>query len=199
MHGGEGVTREAHLALAPGDHDAVPDVLAGLGEGQRREVVTRGHPLRQLPQLVPRQEVAQLGLAHQHDLDELLGVRLQVGDEPDLLEHLRREVLGFVDQQDDVASRRARLQEEAVEGVHEALLRGAVRRDVEVVEDRAQELVRGEGGVEHEGGVGVRAELREEVAGECRLPGSHLPGDEDEPAALAPAELEVGERLRVPL
>ena len=95
----------------------------GLGEGQGREVVARGHPLRELPQLVAGEEVPQLRLAHQHDLDELLGVGLQVRDEADLLEHLRREVLGLVDQQDDVAVRRPRLEEEAVERVHQALLR----------------------------------------------------------------------------
>ena len=41
--------------------------------------------------------------------------------------------------------------------------------------------------------------LGQEIAGESRLARAHLAGDEDEPAPLAMAELEVGERLRVPL
>ena len=86
-----------------------------------------------------------------------------------------------------------------MERVHEALLRVSLGRHVQVVEDRAEELVGGERGVEDERGVGVGPELREEVAGERRLAGAHLAGDQDEAAALAPAELEVGEGLGVPV
>ena len=111
-----------------------------------------------------------------------------------------REVLRLVDQQHDVAAGGAGLEEEAVQRVDQALLasrpRGFTCRSSRI---GAQELGRGERGVEHDRGVGVGAELREEVARERRLAGAHLAGDEDEAAALAPAELEVGEGLRVPL
>ena len=115
-------------------------------------MVLGGHALGELAQLAAGEHLLELRLAHEHDLDQLLGVRLQVRDEADLLEHVGGEVLGLVDQEHDVAVLFARLEEEAVQRVDVVLERGAGSGDVEVLEDRAQQLRRGEGGVEHEGG-----------------------------------------------
>ncbi len=155
--------------------------------------------LGELPQLAPREDVAQLRLPHEHDLDELLGVGLQVRDEPDLLDHLGREVLGLVDEEHHVAALPPGLEQEAMEGVHQLLERLAVARHVEVVEGRPEQLGRGEDRVEHHRGCGVLGQTCQEVAGQGGLARAHLARDQDEAAALATSELEVGERLGVPL
>ena len=122
VHGDERVVVEADLALAVGDQQAVPDVGLGLLERERRQVIAGGHTLRELAQLVAPQQLAQLRLAHQHDLDQLLGVGLEVRDQAHLLQHLGREVLRLVDQQHHVALGGARLEQEAVQRVDQALL-----------------------------------------------------------------------------
>jgi hypothetical protein len=199
VHGRERVRGEGGLAVAAGHGQAVADVVLRLLAAQRGQVVARGHALGELAQLVPAQHLLQLRLAHEHDLDELLGVRLQVRDEADLLQHLRREVLRLVDEEDDVAALRARLEQEPVERVH-VVLQGRTRgRDVQVFEDGAQQLGRGQGGVEHERGGGARIEARQEVARERGLARADLARDEDEPALLLAPELEVREGLGVTL
>jgi hypothetical protein len=70
---------------------------------------------------------------------------------------------------------------------------------VEILEDRAEELRGGERRIDHEGGGRARVEPGEEIAGQRRLAGTHLAGDEDEPALLLAAELEVREGLGVAL
>jgi hypothetical protein len=198
VDGVERGVRHPYLALAARDPEAVADVLLRLHAREPVEVVARGHALGELAEVAPREQLAQLRLPEQDDLDQLLGVGLQVRDEADLLEHLRGEGLGLVDQEDDVPARRPRLQQERVELVHEVLERRARRLYVEVLEDRAQELGGGEGRIHDDGGGGVVGELAQEVAGERRLARPHLAGEQDEPAALALPELEVGEGLGVP-
>ena len=199
MHYRQCAGRERNLAFAARHAQPMSDVVLGLRAAERGEMVLGGHPLRELPQLAAGQHLLQLRLAHEHDLDQLLGVRLQVRDEPDLLEHLGREVLGLVDEEHDVAALLPRLEQESVQRVDVVLERAAGDGDVQVLEGRAQQLGRGERRIEHEGSGGARVEPREEIARERRLARSHLTGDEDESAPLAPAELQVGEGLRVAL
>src|SRR5262249_47713361 len=89
--------------------------------------------------------------------------------------------------------------QEAVEGVDVVLQRRAGGGHVQVLQDRAQQLGRGEGGVDDEGGGRARVQPGEEVAGQRRLARSDLAGDEDGPALLLAPELEVGEGLGVAL
>ncbi len=56
------------------------DVLRRLRPTQRLEVVTARDALRELAQIVSRQELAELGLADQDDLQQLLFCRLEVGE-----------------------------------------------------------------------------------------------------------------------
>ena len=102
MHGGEGARGEGHLARSARHRQPVAHVVVGLLARQGRQVVAGGDALRELPQLAPSQHLRELRLADEDDLDELLGVGLEVGDEADLLEDLGREVLGLVDEQDHV-------------------------------------------------------------------------------------------------
>ena len=96
----------------------------------------------------------------------------------------------------------ARAKSRGIEGwciVEYTVTTAGTTRDVKVVEDRAEELGRGQGGVEHHRGVRLRGQVGQEVACERRLARAHLAGDEDEAAPLAVAELEMGEGLGVPL
>ena len=64
--------------------------------------------------------------------------------------------------------------------------------DVEVVQNRDQQLDRGQRRVEDDGGRRLVVDLAEEGSSQRRLAGSDLAGDHDEAAALSPAELQVG-------
>jgi hypothetical protein len=126
-----------------GDAHAMAHVGRGLLARQRIEVVAAGDALRELPQVLARQQFAQLRLADQDDLQQLLGFGLQVGEQADVLEHLRGEVLRFIDDQHDAPALRVRPQQIAIEHVHQFLGvgRGAlVRAQAELLAQRQQEL-----------------------------------------------------------
>ena len=65
---------------------------------QRGQVVARGDALRQLAQFGFAQQAAQFGLAQQQDLQQLLGVGFQIGEQPHLLQRVGRQVLSLVNQ-----------------------------------------------------------------------------------------------------
>src|SRR5699024_4221402 len=77
----------------------VPDIGFGFAFVERVQVIARRDPLRQLSKLRPRQQIAQLGLADEKDLQQLVGGRLQIGQQSDLLEPFAAHVLGLVDDQ----------------------------------------------------------------------------------------------------
>ena len=68
---------------------------------ERRQVKAGGDPLRQLPQGRIKHHVTQLGLAHQHKLNDLVLARIDVGQHPKLFEAFRRKVLGLVEYEHD--------------------------------------------------------------------------------------------------
>src|SRR5665213_2203671 len=76
-----------------GHGEPVPDVVLGLLRRQRLQVKARHDPLRQLLELRFFEHRAQLGLADEHDLQQLLFVRLEVGEQAQLLQHVDREEL----------------------------------------------------------------------------------------------------------
>jgi hypothetical protein len=112
--------------------------LVGL---ERLEVIAPGDALGQLPEVAAVQHLAQLGLADQDDLQQFLLGGLEVGEQPDLLQHVGPEVLRLVDDQ-HVAPRRApragRVQR--IDQRLEAAVGGHL--DVQFVADGEQELVR---------------------------------------------------------
>ena len=65
--------------LAAGDQNAMTYVLGSLGQAERPDVPTNGHTLGQLGQLGALKESTKFRLAEQHDLEQLLGIGLQVG------------------------------------------------------------------------------------------------------------------------
>ncbi len=187
-----------------GHRKAVPHVGCGLLLAQRIEVVARDHPLGELGHLGPREQRAQLGLADQHDLQQLALAGLEVGQQAQLLEHLGVEVLGLVDHQHVVLPDRMRVEQEAVQRVDMVLQRrraAAAGRDrhAELVADGLQQLERAELRVEDVGDVAALRDLLEEAAHDGGLAGADLAGQQHEAAAaLQPVE-QVRQRLAVAL
>ena len=149
MQQAEGARTKDRPPLA-GDVEAVPHVGPRLGFREGLQVIAGGHALRQLAQVVPRQDAAQLGLADEDDLQQLLARRLQIGQQANLLEHLAAEILGLVDDQHRAPPARVRVEQVAVERVDERLEAGGAGgvRDVQLVAHGGQQLDRRERGVE---------------------------------------------------
>ncbi|MPM36845.1 hypothetical protein SDC9_83449 [bioreactor metagenome] len=92
-------------------------VLARFVQAQRIQVIARNHPLRQLFQRRIGHHGAQLGLADQDDLQQLALTGFQVGEQPQLLQHVGRQVLRLVDDQHVVAAARIRVEQEGIERI----------------------------------------------------------------------------------
>src|ERR1700722_2751990 len=78
---------------------AAMNVTLRLVDIQRRQVRTQGNPLLELPQIDRIQLLVEFGLPHQKNLQQLLLRRLQIGEQPDFLQHLHRKMVSFVHHQ----------------------------------------------------------------------------------------------------
>ena len=188
---------ERRLRAAAGDRQPVAHVGSGLARRERPEVPTQRDPLVQLREIGIEEELAQLRLADKHDSEQFLGIRLEVQQQPDLLEQLDREGLRLVENQHADAAGAMLRHEERVQLIDELAL-GLIRdRQLELAADPPQQLERGERRHERVRRRHVRPELGEKAAEQRRLPRADLAGDADEAARLVQAELQVRERLRV--
>src|SRR5581483_748649 len=145
MHLAQCRSRE-DVAGRSGHAQAVPNVGDRLLMGQGIEVVASRNALRELAQLVAGQQLAQLRLSDEDDLQQLLRVGLEIGEEPYLLEHLRSQILSLIDHEHDAAAVAMGTQQIVTEDVDE-ILEASRRRvrypDAELLADREQELGRG--------------------------------------------------------
>ncbi len=190
------------FATCAGDAQAMADVGERLALAQRLQVVAPGDALGELAELRPGEHLAQLRLADQDDLQQLLRRGLEVGQQAHLLEHVGVEVLRLVHQQHDAPAAAVRVEQEMREQVNQRLYaagRALRHLHVQLVADREQELGRGDARVQDQRHVAVRRQLPEQAAQHRRLAGSDLAGQLDEAAGLAEAVGEVGKGLRVPL
>ena len=103
-----------HLCADPaGGADSPGEIRGGLLEGQRPKLAAQRHPLLQLPQAAIVQPLRQLRLSGQDDEQQLFVVRLDVGQQPNLLEQFERQALCFIDDQHGcLASPPARFQDD---------------------------------------------------------------------------------------
>ena len=85
-----------------GEGEAVLDVGLDLGVVEGAEFVEDEDALAELAEAAFGEASLELGLADQDDLEEFLGVGFEVGEEAELLHDFEGEVLGFVDDEDDV-------------------------------------------------------------------------------------------------
>lgn len=91
--------RESRAAVAAGEGEAVVDLVRHIAEVERAQLAVDEDALAKLAELLAGEHIFQLGLADEHDLEELLFVGFQLGEHPDLLQHLGAEVLRLVNDQ----------------------------------------------------------------------------------------------------
>src|SRR6266850_652293 len=182
----------------PRDAEAVPDVEARLLGGQRADVAAQSDALLELAQLGHVELVAQLGLADEEDLHQLLAGRLEVREQAHRLQRLHREVLRLVDDQDRAQPLPVLVDEELVELEQPLGVGGAHRLHAPVVQDVLQQPLGGEGGVVHVGHVRVAVEPLQQRAQERGLAGPDLAAQHDEALALAHSIEELRQGFAVP-
>ena len=199
----EGAQRGApeRVAGSAGHLHPVTHVFPGFVPAERRQMVAGGDALRELPQALPLQHLPQFGLAEQHDLQQLVLGRFQVGQQPHLLQRLRAEILRLVDDDHDAAALSVLDQEVSVESIHQRFVAVADpdRVDAQFLADRGQQFTRRHQGIEHESHPGVRRDLFEQTAAQRSLAGAHLPGELDETARTALADTVQQVREGVPV
>src|SRR5262249_56534292 len=100
----------------------------------------------------------ELGLAHEKDLEELVGRGLEIREEPDLLERAVVQVLRLVDDENRVLTGATALDQESVERHQPLGPRLPGGRDAEVLQCVLEDPVDPEGRVEDEGDSRARVE-----------------------------------------
>jgi hypothetical protein len=120
------------------------------------------------------------GWPAEDDPEHLLLRRLDAGQQPDLLEHAVREVLGLVHDQHDLAARRVLLDQELVERRDQLGLAHLERLEAELDQHRLQEFDRRHLRLRDLRDDDVLLELAQEGLEQRRLAGADLAGDDDE-------------------
>lgn len=140
----------------------------------------------------------QLGLADEDDLEELAGVGFQIGEEADVLKGIEGHILGFIDDEDDLAALFDEFEQVLVE-LFEQFLTGPARfGDAEFAEDTLEQLGIGEARIEDEGGFdGLGFELGEELSTKGGFAATDFAGEHDEALAFADAVAQVFDGLLV--
>ena len=158
-------------------------------EVERRQLGAQDDPLLELAQRRVVQALRQLRLADEDDVDQLGRRRLEVRQEPDLLEQLVREALRLVDDDGGQAAGLVPLEQVALEGQQELRLRPGAAGELEPVGQNLVELRGRERRVAQHGDAVFRAPLREQrrasAAWSCPVPASPsssvMPSDEVRP------------------
>src|SRR5215831_6302851 len=113
---------------------AALDVFTHLVMGQRTDGGLHTDPLPELAKLGQLELQLELRLTHEQDLQQLLGRRLEIREQPNLLEGLRSQVLGFVENQDRLLTFAVALDQEAVERRQSLGHRAAAVTDPEILQ-----------------------------------------------------------------
>ena len=188
------------LAAGAGHAQPVAHVGKRVLARQRLQVEARGDALRQLAQVVAPQQLAQLRLADQDDLQQLLRLGLEIGEQAHLFQHFGAEVLRLIDDQHHAAPGGVGAQQVVVQQVDELLgvLLGAVRHaDAELLADGLQEIQRREPRIDDQGDFRVLGRTRQQRADRGGLAGADLAGQLDEAAGFIDAVDQVRQRVGV--
>ena len=198
MHQEERGSGQQALRPSPARHaEAVADVGDGLGVGERSQVPAERDALVQLGEGRVEEDGRELGLADQHEAEELLRAGLEIREQPELLEHVDGDGLCLVDHDHGQTPRLALREEMRVQGIHDVDLALAGRRHPELARDPLQQVLPGQRRVEDVGRRHLGAEVGEEGAQQRRLAGADVAADADEPARLDEPGAQVREGLRV--
>jgi hypothetical protein len=163
-------------------------------------VVAGDHALAQLLHAGAVQGGAELRLAEQEGLQQRLVVGLEVRQHAQFFHRARRQVLGFVDDQQGALALVVDIAQELLQARQQVGLARAFVRQAEGRDHHAQRVVRIQVGVDDVGGDDlVGGQAVEQVAHQRGLAGTDFAGDDDEALALRQAVLEVGHGALVAL
>ena len=191
--------REGQRPGQPRDAQAVLHVAVRLLARQGLQIAADADALVELAQLVELELFFELGLAHEEDLQELARGRLQVGEDPDLLERLHAHLLRLVDDHEDRLALAARGEQVLRQGGQQLALGGAPALHPEVVENGPNQLGVGEVRVQHERALHAVRQLAQEGPAERGLARAHIAHEGHEPLLARDAVEESGEDLVVSL
>src|ERR1035441_8443869 len=158
----------------------------------------QGNPLFELAEFGRLQLSVQFLLSGQNDLQQFAAAILQIAEEPDLLQNIPFQVVGFVDDEDGGAPGAGAFQQHVIQGEQNLGLGEAVAAQVKIVSQEFEELFDGEAGVE-EGSEGNLLGV-EEIAQTLQhggLAGADLAGKGDESLTALHAVDEAGESFFV--
>ncbi len=96
----DGARRERVGAVVAGGTQAEVDVVADFARLERRQAEVLGDALAQLAHVVGGEPFVEFGLGEEGDLQELGGLRFEVGEQADLLQRFGRHGVRFVDHDD---------------------------------------------------------------------------------------------------
>ena len=120
------------VVFPAGHGQTVAQVQMGLDAIQGLELPTQGNALGELPEFGTLEEGVELGLAEQDDLEQLLGRRLQVRQQPKLFEDNGIEILRLVDDDNRPSTGRPLRVEEYAQRIGELFFAGRSGRQSEL-------------------------------------------------------------------
>src|SRR5215468_10269146 len=180
------------------DAKAHADVVPRFLSGQRQNPTAQTDALLELTQLWTIQLVQELWLPDEKNLQQLLPVRLEVREKPDLLEDLETQVLALVEGEHGVLAGPAPLEQEVVQGDEPLDVGLAGLGHAEVLEHVLENSLERQRRVEDEGRGAVVLQAAQERAQEGCLAGADLAGEQDEALVLLDAVEQLGEGFAMP-
>jgi len=191
-------SRKEISALAPGHFDPMSDVGGRVLKVHGLQMAAHRDPLAELTQVLLSQQLCELGLSRENDLDQLFPVRLQVRDQPDLLQCAGFQTLCLVNDEDDRAAVGILLQKKRIQRIQGTRTVRRGRGDAEFPVDAFQEFRRREAGIEDQGGaIAFRVELIEERPEDGCLPRPDLSRERDESGMIVDPVQQMCESLLV--
>src|SRR5215211_1178092 len=194
----DGVVSEEVDARGPGRFEAEADVLVDLAETERLNLAVERDALFELAQVGPVERLAELGLAAEDDLEELAAAHLEVEQEANLFEQLRREPVRLVDDEHGpLPLRVAREQQPVEEREHLRLRAGA--GELQLLAELDEEFRDRQERVEDVDGVDLEIEVIHCRVEQRRLARPDLPRDHQETLVILEAVLQVRNHIEVVL
>ena len=163
------------------------DVGADFIAAQGIQMVADGNALAQLAQAVLVEPVPQLRLPHEHDLQKLPFIGFEIGQQPHLLQQLRRQVLRLVDDQDSILVALDLLEQKPVDFGDGFQAVQPLDLQIQLHRDGLHQLIGVHDGVENERRGKARPQLLEQRPAKRRLSRPDFAGQLDKPLALANA------------
>ena len=173
------------------------DILHGLVIGERLELAGQADALPQLAEFEGIDHLSQLGLAHQHDLQQFVARGFQVGQEPHLLEGFHRQVLGLVDDDHHLLIFGFFLDQEGIQYFDELLGGVGIGRNPELGVDIFEQLEGIQFGVEDVGTGNGGIELLKKCTAQGAFAGADFARNHEKTLSLAQGEFEMGEGFLV--